>query len=72
MVNSTDCESPDNTDASMDVINSLPQQQALVDLMHRTGYHIFQQNGQRHYGGPPPGWKGPTPGKGAVETNPFL
>ena len=50
--------SSDNADTSKDVIKSLPQQEALVNLMKRTGYHIFQQNGQRHYGGPPPGWQG--------------
>ena len=53
--------SPDDTDLNL---TNLPHQQALVNLMQRTGYNMIQQNGQRHYGGPPPGWKGPTPGKG--------
>ena len=45
---------------------SLSHQNALVKLMQKTGYSMIQHNGQRHYGGPPPGWKGPTPGKGTV------
>lgn len=28
---------------------------ALLDLMEKTGYSIVQENGQRKYGGPPPG-----------------
>ncbi|XP_053716904.1 probable RNA-binding protein 46 isoform X4 [Synchiropus splendidus] len=37
---------------------------ALLDLMERTGYNIMQDNGQRKYGGPPPGWQGPSPPRG--------
>ncbi|KAE8279508.1 putative RNA-binding protein 46 Cancer/testis antigen 68 [Larimichthys crocea] len=32
---------------------------ALLDLMEKTGYNMVQVNGQRMYGGPPPGWEGP-------------
>ena len=36
----------------------------LISLSDRTGYDIVQKHGQRIYGGPPPGWAGPQPGKG--------
>jgi len=36
----------------------------LITLTDRTGYDIVQKHGQRIYGGPPPGWAGPQPGKG--------
>ena len=39
-------------------------ERALLDLMDRTGYSMVQQNGQRKYGGPPPGWEGPAPPRG--------
>ena len=32
--------------------------------MERTGYTLDVTTGQRKYGGPPPGWEGPTPGNG--------
>ncbi|XP_056156128.1 probable RNA-binding protein 46 [Lampris incognitus] len=32
--------------------------------MERTGYSMIQENGQRKYGGPPPGWVGKPPPKG--------
>lgn len=28
---------------------------ALLELMEKTGYNMVQENGQRKYGGPPPG-----------------
>lgn len=28
---------------------------ALVNLLKKTGYSLVQENGQRKYGGPPPG-----------------
>uniref|UniRef100_A0A8C5Q3P0 Probable RNA-binding protein 46 n=1 Tax=Leptobrachium leishanense TaxID=445787 RepID=A0A8C5Q3P0_9ANUR len=34
---------------------------ALLDLMEKTGYNMVQVNGQRKFGGPPPGWEGPPP-----------
>ncbi|KAF6039886.1 A1CF [Bugula neritina] len=39
-------------------------ERALLNLMDRTGYNMVQQNGQRKYGGPPPGWEGPVPPRG--------
>ena len=35
----------------------------IAQLMTRTGYSIYQQNGQRRYG-PPPGWTGSPPKRG--------
>ncbi|NXS83515.1 RBM46 protein, partial [Erpornis zantholeuca] len=37
---------------------------ALLALMEKTGYSMVQQNGQRKFGGPPPGWEGPPPPRG--------
>ncbi|NWS73937.1 RBM46 protein, partial [Crotophaga sulcirostris] len=37
---------------------------ALLTLMTKTGYSIVQENGQRKFGGPPPGWEGPPPPRG--------
>ncbi|XP_033920635.1 probable RNA-binding protein 46 isoform X2 [Melopsittacus undulatus] len=37
---------------------------ALLALMERTGYSMVQENGQRKFGGPPPGWEGPPPPRG--------
>ncbi|XP_042312734.1 APOBEC1 complementation factor isoform X1 [Sceloporus undulatus] len=37
---------------------------ALHTLIQRTGYKLTQENGQRKYGGPPPGWDGPPPERG--------
>ncbi|KAM4624296.1 APOBEC1 complementation factor isoform 1-T1 [Polymixia lowei] len=34
-------------------------------LIQRTGYQLVQENGQRRYGGPPPGWEGPPPERGS-------
>ena len=44
--------------------DSNSNEQSLLDLMERTGYSMIQQNGQRKYGGPPPGWDGPAPPRG--------
>ncbi|KAM4525403.1 APOBEC1 complementation factor isoform 1-T1 [Odontesthes bonariensis] len=38
---------------------------ALRELMQQTGYQLRQENGQRRYGGPPPGWDGPPPERGS-------
>nr|XP_018903977.1 PREDICTED: probable RNA-binding protein 46 [Bemisia tabaci] len=35
-----------------------------VDFIDQRGAHCIQENGQRKYGGPPPGWEGPPPPKG--------
>ncbi|XP_051994166.1 probable RNA-binding protein 46 [Xyrauchen texanus] len=37
---------------------------ALLALMDRTGYSMVQENGQRKFGGPPPGWEGTPPPRG--------
>lgn len=34
---------------------SCAKEMALLDLMEKTGYNMVQENGQRKYGGPPPG-----------------
>lgn len=47
-----------------DVISGAKNQAALLQLMERTGYNIVQENGQRKFGGPPPDWSGPPPGRG--------
>ncbi|XP_077135995.1 RNA-binding protein 47 isoform X5 [Ranitomeya variabilis] len=41
-----------------------PNEAALFALMERTGYAMVQENGQRKYGGPPPGWEGLHPPRG--------
>uniref|UniRef100_A0A3B5ABM9 Probable RNA-binding protein 46 n=1 Tax=Stegastes partitus TaxID=144197 RepID=A0A3B5ABM9_9TELE len=47
-----------------DFRTSCPKEMALLALMDRTGYNMVQENGQRKYGGPPPGWEGPAPPRG--------
>nr|XP_006629545.2 PREDICTED: probable RNA-binding protein 46 [Lepisosteus oculatus]XP_015200018.1 PREDICTED: probable RNA-binding protein 46 [Lepisosteus oculatus] len=41
-----------------------PNGAALLALMEKTGYSMVQENGQRKFGGPPPGWEGPPPPRG--------
>ncbi|KAJ8262444.1 hypothetical protein GJAV_G00166560 [Gymnothorax javanicus] len=41
-----------------------PKEAALLDLMETSGYSMVQENGQRKFGGPPPGWEGPPPPHG--------
>ncbi|XP_054594306.1 probable RNA-binding protein 46 isoform X2 [Nothobranchius furzeri] len=43
---------------------SCAKEVALLALMEKTGYSMIQENGQRKYGGPPPGWEGPAPPRG--------
>ncbi|KAM7376898.1 hypothetical protein PAMA_013597 [Pampus argenteus] len=43
---------------------SYAKEVALLALMEKTGYNIVQENGQRKYGGPPPGWEGAAPPRG--------
>ncbi|CAL8302554.1 unnamed protein product [Lota lota] len=38
---------------------------SLRALIQRTGYQLLQENGQRRFGGPPPGWEGPPPERGS-------
>ncbi|XP_039461228.1 probable RNA-binding protein 46 isoform X1 [Oreochromis aureus] len=40
------------------------KEMALLSLIDKTGYNMVQENGQRKYGGPPPGWEGPAPPRG--------
>ncbi|XP_072423992.1 RNA-binding protein 47 isoform X3 [Chiloscyllium punctatum] len=41
-----------------------PNEATLLALLERTGYTMVQENGQRKYGGPPPGWEGHPPPRG--------
>lgn len=41
-----------------------PNEEKVKQLLNRTGYTLDITTGQRKYGGPPPGWEGPTPGCG--------
>ncbi|XP_030047182.1 RNA-binding protein 47 isoform X1 [Microcaecilia unicolor] len=45
-------------------VSGVPNEAALLALMERTGYSMVQENGQRKYGGPPPGWEGLHPPRG--------
>ncbi|XP_041435364.1 RNA-binding protein 47 isoform X2 [Xenopus laevis] len=45
-------------------VTGVPNEAALINLMERTGYTMVQENGQRKYGGPPPGWEGSPPPRG--------
>ncbi|XP_078147709.1 putative RNA-binding protein 46 [Centroberyx gerrardi] len=45
-------------------LESFPSEAALLTLMEKTGYSMVQENGQRKYGGPPPGWEGAPPPRG--------
>ena len=44
------------------------REEKLLDLTESTKYQLIQRNGQRIYGGPPPGWVGPPPEKGCEVT----
>ena len=44
--------------------NSMTSDEKLLDLTNKTKYNLVQRNGQRIYGGPPPGWEGAPPEKG--------
>ncbi|XP_015226362.1 PREDICTED: probable RNA-binding protein 46, partial [Cyprinodon variegatus] len=58
---SADVDSPADKD---DFRVSCAKEMALLALMEKTGYNMVQENGQRKYGGPPPGWEGPAPPRG--------
>ncbi|XP_015683476.1 RNA-binding protein 47 isoform X2 [Protobothrops mucrosquamatus] len=45
-------------------LSGTPNEAALLQLVDRTGYTMIQENGQRKYGGPPPGWEGLHPPRG--------
>ncbi|XP_051821914.1 RNA-binding protein 47 isoform X3 [Antechinus flavipes] len=65
---STTAMSNDSTNMSAakvpEGIAGAPNEAALLALMERTGYSMIQENGQRKYGGPPPGWEGLHPPRG--------
>ncbi|XP_036993942.2 RNA-binding protein 47 isoform X1 [Artibeus jamaicensis] len=65
---STAAMSSDSAPASMakvpEGVAGAPNEAALLALLARTGYTMAQENGQRKYGGPPPGWEGPHPQRG--------
>jgi hypothetical protein len=44
----------------------------LQSILERTGYTLDVTTGQRKYGGPPPGWDGPTPGNGCEVSSAFI
>ncbi|KAM8808337.1 putative RNA-binding protein 46 [Eudromia elegans] len=57
----------ENTDVSNGcgkVRSGTQNEAALLALMEKTGYSMVQENGQRKFGGPPPGWEGPPPPRG--------
>lgn len=47
-----------------DGLTGTQKEATLRALIQRTGYSLVQENGQRKYGGPPPGWEGPAPERG--------
>ncbi|XP_038847041.1 APOBEC1 complementation factor-like isoform X1 [Salvelinus namaycush] len=50
---------------SGDGLTGMQKEVSLRALIQRTGYQLLQENGQRRYGGPPPGWEGPPPERGS-------
>ncbi|XP_008574482.1 PREDICTED: APOBEC1 complementation factor [Galeopterus variegatus] len=49
---------------SGDGLSGTQKEAALRALVQRTGYSLVQENGQRKYGGPPPGWEAAPPERG--------
>ncbi|CAG5125181.1 unnamed protein product, partial [Candidula unifasciata] len=45
-------------------VTGAANEKALVTLINETGYKLVQENGQRKFGGPPPGWDGHPPSRG--------
>lgn len=54
-----------NLNAEAECTSTVPTDPILVALMERTGYAMIQENGQRKYGGPPPGWNNRSPPRGS-------
>ncbi|NXI61715.1 RBM46 protein, partial [Anseranas semipalmata] len=52
------------TDGCGKIRSGTQNEAALLALMEKTGYSMVQENGQRKFGGPPPGWEGPPPPRG--------
>jgi len=61
---STNIEDQEQFEESDMLCNDPVKDLALRKLCEQTGYTIKQENGQRKYGGPPPGWDDVVPGKG--------
>ncbi|KAK1802752.1 hypothetical protein P4O66_021299 [Electrophorus voltai] len=57
-------DEPSFSQVGEDVKLESPNEAALLALMESTGYSMVQENGQRKFGGPPPGWEGPPPPRG--------
>ncbi|KAG8134970.1 hypothetical protein E2320_008037 [Naja naja] len=57
-------EHTDITNGCNKVRSRTQNEAALLALMEKTGYNMVQENGQRKFGGPPPGWEGPPPPRG--------
>ncbi|NWX82089.1 RBM46 protein, partial [Nothoprocta ornata] len=57
-------ENTDVTNGCGKVRSGTQNEAALLALMEKTGYSMVQENGQRKFGGPPPGWEGPPPPRG--------
>ncbi|XP_072108929.1 RNA-binding protein 47 isoform X4 [Mobula birostris] len=60
---STDSCNTSSTKA-IEGVAGAPNESTLLALIERTGYTMVQENGQRKYGGPPPGWEGHPPPRG--------
>ncbi|XP_077359350.1 APOBEC1 complementation factor isoform X3 [Festucalex cinctus] len=54
-----------NQKAGGEGLEGAQKEAGLRALVQRTGYRLQQENGQRRYGGPPPGWDGPPPERGS-------
>lgn len=50
-------EHTDVTNGCSKVRTGTQNEAALLALMEKTGYNMVQENGQRKFGGPPPGRK---------------
>lgn len=48
-------ENADGTNGCGKVRTGTQNEAALLALMEKTGYNMVQENGQRKFGGPPPG-----------------
>ena len=48
-------ENPEGTNGCSKVRTGTQNEAALLALMEKTGYNMVQENGQRKFGGPPPG-----------------
>lgn len=48
-------ENADGTNGCCKVRTGTQNEAALLALMEKTGYNMVQENGQRKFGGPPPG-----------------